>query len=231
MPASLHTRARKLVERTTDIAQKFGRRAALTDLQHRVVNQVVPTTVLRGMTAVERDIDPAFFEAGGLEARWATEREALATAEDAELGRESSAAFVRGALAKGDRCFALFDDNRIVSLGWYSMKPTQLDDELVLHFDPAWAYMYKGYTLHGYRGRRLHAIGMSLALRALTREGARGLVSYVNATNFQSLRSTERMGYVAFGDVYVMRLFGRPRTWATPGCAAYQFRAERSAAA
>jgi hypothetical protein len=227
MTASLQRRVRALVDRTSQISNSFGRRAAFHDLQHRLVNRIASTTVLRGMTAVTQDVEPAMFDAGDLTARFATQAELLAVAAHPELGAEAPPAFVREAMARGDRCFALFDRDALVSFGWYSMHPTRLDDEMMLHFDPSWVYMYKGYTLHAYRGRRLHGIGMSLALRAYTEEGARGLISYVNSTNFQSLRSTERMGYRPFGDIYLMKLFGRTRAWATPGCAPYRFRAER----
>jgi hypothetical protein len=114
-----------------------------------------------------------------------------------------------------------------VSIGWYSNKPTQVSDELVLHFDRAWMYMYKGYTLKSHRGKRLHGVGMSRALCAYSERGFRGLISYVNSTNFESLRSTERMGYRIFGDVYIAKAIGRAVTWSTPGCAAYKFRVER----
>jgi hypothetical protein len=87
-------------------------------------------------------------------------------------------------------------------------------------------YMYKGYTLKSHRGKRLHGIGMCRALYAYTEQGYRGLISYVKSTNFESLRSTQRMGYRIFGDVYIAETI-RPLSWATPGCAAYKFRVEK----
>ncbi|HYI85673.1 MAG TPA: hypothetical protein VEX61_01125, partial [Burkholderiales bacterium] len=54
--------------------------------------------------------------------------------------------------------------------------------------------------------------------------GYRGIVSYVESTNFDSLKSCLRMGYGVFGSVYVVRVFGRYFAWASPGCDAFGFR-------
>ncbi|MGE0546831.1 MAG: GNAT family acetyltransferase [Kofleriaceae bacterium] len=221
-------RTRSLVERFAATAKHFGSRAALHELETLALNRAVPVSILRGMTAVPSDIDPGLFDPGRLSARFVERHELLTIAGIGELAGELAPSFIRAALAKGDRCFGLFDGETLVSFGWYSQHPTRISDDLVLHFDPAWVYMYKGYTLRRWRGKRLHGIGMALAMRAYVDQGARGLISYVRSNNFESLRSTERMGYRRFGDIYLMTLFGHPRTWATPGCAAYQFRVDRA---
>jgi hypothetical protein len=117
----------------------------------------------------------------------------------------------------------LFDGDALASYGWYSEKPSPIDDHFVLHFDPAYTYMYKGYTLPAYRGRRLHAVGMCRALRAFAGESKTGLISYVEANNFASLRSVARMGYRVFGNVYLLRAANRAFTFATRSCRNYGF--------
>jgi hypothetical protein len=215
-----------LVARTNEVAKNFGRRAALHDLQHRLVNRLVPFQVLKGMTAVADEIDRSLLDAGPLQTRFATRDELLAATSNPELAEEMSVGFIDQALRRGDECFGIFDGDKLVSVGWYSNQPTQLSDNLTLCFDRAWMYMYKGYTLKSHRGKRLHGIGMSKALVAYAKRGARGLISYVRSTNFQSLRSTEKMGYRIFGDIYIAEAIGRPIIYATPGCAAYDFRVE-----
>jgi hypothetical protein len=210
-----------------DNAKSFGPSAAIHDLQQRAVNRVVPFQIMRGMTAVLPDINPGLFDPGSFRADFATREELLARTGDEY---EMSPSFVRDALSKGDECFALYDGDRLASFGWYSNQPTLISDGLLLHFDPSWVYMYKGYTHPDYRGKRLHGIGMSLALRAYTERGSRGLISYVKSTNFQSLRSIERMGYRIFGDIYLARVLGRAVTWTTPSCKPYGFRLESVAA-
>jgi hypothetical protein len=220
---------RALVARTNDVAKQFGRRAALHDLQHRLVNRLVPFQVLKGMTATADEIDRSLLDAGRFETRFATREDLLAALTSPEMAEEMSVAFIDQALKRGDECFGIFDGPKLVSLGWYSNQPTELSDTLTLCFDRAWMYMYKGYTLQSHRGKRLHGIGMSKALVAYAKRGARGLISYVRSTNFQSLRSTERMGYRIFGEIYIAEAIGRPLIYATPGCAAYDFRVEARA--
>ena len=85
--------------------------------------------------------------------------------------------FIDEAVQKGDRCYALFDGDVLMSYGWYSTRSTRLTEivgEPVLHFDMLYAYMYNGFTLPKYRGQRLHAIGMAAALEKYTEDGQRG---------------------------------------------------------
>jgi hypothetical protein len=84
--------------------------------------------------------------------------------------------------------------------------------------------MYKGFTDPRYRGQRLHAIGMTRALHEYRRRGLRGIVSYVESTNFDSLKSCFRMGYKVFGSIYLARLLGRHFARSSPGCEPYAFR-------
>ena len=138
--------------------------------------------------------------------------------------------FVEEALSKGDECYGIFDGDRLASYGWYSFRPTRIDPpDLVLCFDPEYVYMYKGFTHVRYRGQRLHAIGMTLALKHYLERGYKGLVSYVESNNFDSLKSVSRMGYEEFGSIYLMRAFGRYFTHVSPGCERFGFAVEERA--
>jgi ribosomal protein S18 acetylase RimI-like enzyme len=148
--------------------------------------------------------------------------------------------FVRRALSAHDECFAIRVSDELAAYGWYATRANHFSDELTLHFDRRWVYMYRGYTNPEYRGRRLHAIGMTMALAEYQRRGFKGLVSCVEASNVASLRSVYRMGYRHFGTIYAIRagrLLGLGRTgrpaldapiaWCTPGCRRFGFRLER----
>jgi hypothetical protein len=65
---------------------------------------------------------------------------------------------------------------------------------------------------------------MTMALQHYLSRGSRGLVSYVESDNSDSLKSVFRMGYATFGSVYVMRIFGRYLTHSSPGCGRFGFR-------
>jgi hypothetical protein len=145
----------------------------------------------------------------------------------ADAANEMSPFFIADAMARGDRCYAVCEGTLAVSMSWYSTRPTRLGlGELVLYFAPRYVYMYKGFTHPSHRGRRLYAAGVSHAFGHYAAKGARGFVSCVEATNLESLKALERLGYRVFGSIYVLQFFGRQFSFATPGCAAFQFRLE-----
>jgi hypothetical protein len=136
-----------------------------------------------------------------------------------ELPRE----FVMEAVEKGDECHAILHGDELASYGWYSRKPTLLNDELRVHFSEEYLYMYKGFTMRKHRGQRLHAIGMTLALMKYRAAGDKGLVSIVETNNFDSLKSCYRMGYLPCGNIRYARLARKYLIRADAGCKAFGF--------
>jgi len=187
----------------------------------RLINSLLPFRILRGLHVAKADAaflgyppqyTPSFL----------APRELHAFADDP--ASELSRSFVDDALRNGDECYAICDGQTLAAYGWYSTRPTPIHPRgLELHFAEGYVYMYKGFTDQRYRGQRLHAIGMTRALQHYLDSGYQGLVSYVESTNFDSLKSCERMGYSVFGSVYVVQLFGRYLAWSSPGCDAYKF--------
>lgn len=132
---------------------------------------------------------------------------------------ELSESFVREALAKGDRCYGITHDGELAAYGWYSHCSTPTDvQNLSFCFNPSYVYMYKGFTKKSYRGQRLHAVGMSWALKHYLQEGDLGIVSYVDSVNFDSLKSCYRMGYQFIGALYVLKVFGKVLSWSSSAC-------------
>lgn len=209
-----------------DLVERHGVRAAVHDLAYRTANRLTGAMVLHGIVLTMGSVIRELMENDtGL--RWGfIDREALVRALPEGACDDMDERFIDEALQRGDRCYGAFDGDVLVSYGWYSTRPTPVNRELVLRFDRAYAYMYKGYTLPAYRGRRLHGIGMARAMKALVDEGQRGLVSYVKSNNFASLRSCYRLGYRDFGRIFAIKLNGRYRIHATSGCAEYGFRVE-----
>jgi hypothetical protein len=146
-----------------------------------------------------------------------------------DASSEISVAFLDEALRRGDQCYAIRDGKILAAYGWYSFGSTPIGlSDHVIKFTPEYVYMYKGFTDERYRGQRLHAIAMTRALTRYLACGYRGLVSYVEARNFDSLKSCFRMGYAVFGSIYVARFFGRYVTFSSSGCQRFQFRLEPS---
>jgi hypothetical protein len=153
---------------------------------------------------------------------------------------ELNEASIRRAFAARDQCFAIREGETLVAYGWYSHAAAyDLSETLRFHFDPLWVYMYRCFTHPAYRGQRLHAIGMTLALASLRTCGYRGIVSTVESSNAASLTSCYRIGYRDVGKIYEARLgrllgVRRPKSrllrrhlvFHTPGSHAFGFRLE-----
>ena len=204
--------------------RRKGVSAALHDLSLKAVNAVVLFKILRGVF-IER-FDPAFLISPERYTPLFLPAETIRNfARDPENGMPED--FLAEALSKGDECFGFLDGERLAAYGWYSFTPTRIDPaDLLLRFGGDYVYMYKGFTHPRYRGQRLHAIGMTMALREYLSKGRKGLVSYVESNNFDSLKSCHRMGYAEFGSVYVMKLLGRYFTYSSRGCRRFGFRVE-----
>ena len=205
-----------------DNFKNYGVVAGVHDITKKAVNKVVPVRVLRAVKLTLERVDRRFLEMPAPHrGRFASDAELAAWSADPRYDLDE--AFLAEAAARGDRCYAITDetDGTLASYGWYSKEPCRIDDELVFHFDGAWVYMFKGFTLPSHRGKRLHAIGMAHALEAYVHDGSKGILSYVESNNFASLKSCYRMGYEDVGTIVVSRVGGHPYSFATPGCRAY----------
>jgi len=203
-------------------ARRHGWRHTLHHVLLKAINSVVLFKILRGVW-IER-ADPAFLTCPeGYTGRFLPEKVLRDFSRDPDNGMPES--FLDEALPRGDECFGICDGATLAAYGWYATKPTHIDPpDLLLRFSGEYVYMYKGFTHVRHRGKRLHAIGMTMALQHCLSRGSRGLVSYVESDNFDSLKSVFRMGYAAFGSIYVMKIFGRYITYSSPGCRKFGFR-------
>src|SRR5882762_2006176 len=144
--------------------QAFGIRAIQRVLRIRVLRAMYVTAVAPTFAAVPADLTAGFLDR-------ATLRRLSAHAQ-----YDLSPGFLDAALGKGDECYAVMDGARLAAYGWYARTPTDIGDDLEVHFDDAYVYMYKGLTLDAYRGRRLHAVGKAGALAVYRALGYKGLV-------------------------------------------------------
>jgi hypothetical protein len=191
------------------------------DLIYKSVNRLTLLMVLK-CVAID-SVDPKYLHGGdGYICEFLDPERLLTLSENREYQMERD--FLDEAIAKGDECFAIFDGHRLASYGWYSTKSTKVNENLELHFDERHVYMYKGFTHPNYRGQRLHAIGMTMALNHYLNRGYRGIVSWVEANNVKSLRSCYRMGYKDFGEIYIVKLFRNHYIHCSEGCEDYGFK-------
>jgi hypothetical protein len=201
--------------------QRRGALATLYALAMKAINAVVFFKILR-CVYVEQP-DPAFLACPERYRAGFLEHEAL-RGHMRHPENELSEKFVEQSALRGDRCFALRDGEILAAYGWYASRPTPIGiAELAVQFSPAYVYAYKGYTDRRYRGQRLHAIRMTMALNDCLRSGYKGLVCYIESTNADSLKSCLRMGYRVFGSAYLVRIFGRYFSFCSPGCKKFAF--------
>ena len=205
--------------------RRHGAAATAYEAVVKGLGGVADFKILRGVFVARPD--PAFLDCP-YQPMLLTEAQLREYARDP--ANEISPEFIDEATARGDQCYAICDGGRLAAYGWYAFSATPIGlPGVLLHYSPGYVYMYKGFTHADYRGQRLHAVGMTRALQHYLSKGYRGIVSYVESINFDSLKSCFRMGYSVFGTVYVVKAFGRYHGFSTPGCRKYAFRVERVA--
>ena len=209
------------------IHQRFGIVACMIDILYRCLTKITYFKVLRGMTLTLDSIDNQFLETDpGRKGEVISGHNVSAlTTPGIGLNKE----FIDGAVNRGDWSYVFREQDKIVSYGWYSKSKVPIDANFTIHYSDQYTYMYKGYTTPEYRGEMLHAIGMAHALSNVARTGGKGLISYVEANNFASLRSCERLGYKIFGSCWIFRIFGRFVVLRSPGCRRFEFGVEMAA--
>lgn len=201
--------------------KNFGLTNTFYDMTMRAINRLTLFKILKCMHVSK--VDPSYLQIDQKYTHGFLDKDRLkkfATNSEYEL----SPKFLEQAMEKGDQCYAILEGDVLASYGWYSNKPTAIHpEELILDFKRQYIYMYKGYTHVNYRGQRLHAIGMVWALKRFLEEGCKGIVSYVEASNFSSLKSVYRMGYKDCGNIYIAKVFDKYLIHSDNGCKEYGF--------
>lgn len=210
------------IRRVAKYVYRSGLVPALHTGFYRGINQVAVFGVLRGMTLEIGDISDRFLNAPiRYDCGFLDEATLHRFAEDDQ--NALSHEFIEWAVRRGDRCYALTDGGRLAAYGWYSMQSTEIRPKLVLHFDPRYVCIYKGFTHPRYRGQRLHAVGMAKAAQAFTHQGKKGLISYVESHDYRSFHSCDRLGFKVFGSIWIVGHHGRYLTGRTRRCHHFSF--------
>jgi hypothetical protein len=211
----------RLKEQFLTNVKTYGFSDTVYDLSYRGVNHY--TTLMAMKCVTINTVDPKYLEEhNGYQYRFLDPESLWALSKNPEYQLEQI--FLEEAIRKGDECFGILDGANLASYGWYSNKSTKFSDELELHFNNRYVYMYNGFTHRNYRGQRLHAIGMTMALNHYLQKKFKGIVSWIEGNNFSSLRSCYRMGYTNFGEVYILKLFRKYLIFGSNGCREYGFK-------
>jgi len=142
-------------------------------------------------------------------------------------GIQMTPAFAESALARGDYCFGVLKEDRLVAYDWRGLqRPVPLNDDLDVHYArPGQVYGYAMYTRPEFRGLHLQLHNLRHANRRLLAEGQTHTVGYVALQNLASIRNLSRIhGQVFVGMAGYIRLWGRYLTFRTPGARRIGFR-------
>ncbi len=212
----------RIVQREIRTLRRHGLTATLLEAALRPLNAVLGFQILRGFFLGEPD--RAFVDSPtGYTPFFLTH--ALLRDFVSDPANQMSPAFLDHALGKGDECFALLHGGELAAYAWFTVTPTPIDHAgLSMAFAPGYVYMYKAFTHPPHRGKRLYAVVKTMALAHYLAQGHKGIVCYVSATNFASLKSHFRMGCRQFGSLYIVELPSHTYTFATSGCRPYAFR-------
>jgi ribosomal protein S18 acetylase RimI-like enzyme len=184
----------------------FGVTSTFHDMLIRAVNRIAFCKVLKVLKA--DCVDPRFFKLGPeYRAQFLTRSQTIELLDEPEF--EVSESFLESAWQKGDECFGIFLGATLVSFGWYSIRTTETSDDLTISVPPGHVYIYKAYTSEKHRGRRLNAIGITLAMNTYLGNGYRAILSYVESNNFSSLNSFGRIGFHEIGRLWILRVMRR----------------------
>ena len=211
---------------TKSVHQRFGVIACVIDIIYKCLNKVTYFKVLRGMTLTLDSIDAQFLDNDSGREGETISGSNVSLLISPDIGMNQN--FIDGAEKRGDWSYVFREHENVISYGWYSNSDVPIDVLFAISYSDQFTYMYKGFTAAQYRGEKLHAFGMARALRNVTKAGANGLISYVEANNFASLRSCERLGYKIFGSCWLFRIFGRFFVLRSPGCTRFEFDAQHT---
>ncbi|MEP6977772.1 MAG: hypothetical protein ABI948_06930 [Thermoleophilia bacterium] len=126
---------------------------------------------------------------------------------DAFGGLHGNADEARGRFARGERCFGVWLEGRLVSTRWLAtgtIRLGYLGREVDL--PPEQVYIYEIYTERGHRGRGISGAAGALVPPILSAEGVRRIVGVLEPENRAGIRANEKAGYRIVGRIGYVKL-------------------------
>jgi L-amino acid N-acyltransferase YncA len=109
---------------------------------------------------------------------------------------------------KGDRCILAINNDRIIGYVWIMKNHMELSVYNHIPISTKRSYIYKGFVLKEFRGKRvLNAIDKYI-IDLLNEDGKKFIVTTVSIYNKHSIRARERLGFKRVGKIIQMRFLG-----------------------
>lgn len=109
---------------------------------------------------------------------------------------------------KGDRCILAINDGRIVGYVWIMKDHLELSINNNIQISGKRSYIYKGFVLYEFRGKRILSSMDKYVFDLLKDEGKKFVVTTVSIYNTPSLQARERSGFRRVGEVIQIRFLG-----------------------
>lgn len=109
---------------------------------------------------------------------------------------------------KGDNCVLAINNNRIIGYVWIMKNYMELSKYNHIPISIKRSYIYKGFVLKEFRGKRvLNAID-NYIINILNKEGKKFIVTTVEISNKSSIKARDRLGFKKVGKIIQIIFFG-----------------------
>jgi GNAT superfamily N-acetyltransferase len=191
-------------QRLAMIRQRYGFLAATKWSALRIAEKLFRLEIAEMLWLEAIQLPQSIEIEAGFTFRPLTPREIRDFAEDSIY--EFSADCAKRAAQENQFCFALFAGERLANYSWYALDEVDGEHNLgaAMTLPSDMAYMYKAFTHPDYRGGRLFARGIALALQILGDRGITRLLTTIHMNNFASLSSCRRMGFKRVGRLWTI---------------------------
>lgn len=111
-------------------------------------------------------------------------------------------------LAKGDRCILALHNNKIIGYLWVMRDTMELLQSKYISLSKNRAFVYKGFVLKEFRGKKVHAVMTEYLIDILKKDGKRFVVGAIDTDNKASLKTRGNHKYYIIGNIIHIRFFG-----------------------
>jgi hypothetical protein len=192
------------LERFRQLAQRHGLCPAMATLLSRAASRCATLNVGRLLWLEAERISPPPPSESGFCYRLLTAEELPRFAVDPT--HELDPGFAERLRRGHDFCFAALAGPQLAAYAWFALRSIEPEHcgGVTLSFPADVAYTYKGFTRPEFRGLGLYGQVISQGLRGLAGHGVDKLLASVEWTNWASLKSCYRLGYVDLGPLVAL---------------------------
>ncbi len=140
---------------------------------------------------------------GHLKIRGLNEKDLEIAAANPEL--HLTAEFARAAKGRGDLACGAFIGDQLIAYCWRSERSAPETNGFWIRISPPHCYAYKALTLPAFRGHGLMAAITTRLDAEYLQRGLSSRVSFVNSSNYASLRAGDKAGYETIGRILLLR--------------------------